>query len=177
MSQIYIPKTTGSTPTVPTSFATDDGTAVPAANVITILGAASIVYDANGISTSGAGSTVTVLLNNRIQGTASTAGAVSADLLTFDLGAAAGVYGFAVAITGFDSFTPSGANYKIDSAARTTGAAGLLLDVDVYPQEEAAFAPSVVTSVVSGNNLIFRVTGVSGLNINWALTGYYEKVL
>jgi len=55
MSQIYVPLTSSS-PSVPTSFDTDNGTATPAANVLNIFGG-------NGIETSGSGNTVTINLN------------------------------------------------------------------------------------------------------------------
>jgi len=53
MSQSGVISVTGSNPTIPTSFVTNAGTAIPAANVLNVLGAGSI-------TTSGAGSTVTI---------------------------------------------------------------------------------------------------------------------
>lgn len=51
MSQIY--KSVSSTPSVPTSFVENTGTAVPAANILNVLGGA-------GITTSGSGNTITI---------------------------------------------------------------------------------------------------------------------
>lgn len=60
MSQIYIPVTAGTLPSsVPTSFPTNSGTAVPIANVLDILGT-------GGITTSGAGDVVTVTAGGTI---------------------------------------------------------------------------------------------------------------
>lgn len=55
MSQIFKPLTSGGPipPNIPTSFVTNNGTAVPAANILNVLGG-------NGATTSGSGNTVTV---------------------------------------------------------------------------------------------------------------------
>lgn len=59
MSQIFVNKDISLTPTVPTSFVEDAGTAIPALNVIDIKGTA-----AQGISTSGAANVVTITASN-----------------------------------------------------------------------------------------------------------------
>ena len=177
MSQAGSINLAGGTPAVPTTFVTNSGNAVPVANTLNILGNDTDVYNANGITTQGAGDTVTVLLNNRVQGTTTTAGAVTADVITFDCGATPGVFLLSVKIVAFDSVTPSGAAFKIDVAVRTDGAAATVIDSDLYPQKEVATTASTVTAVASGNNAIIRVLGVAGLNMNWSASGYYERVL
>ena len=176
MSQVYLASTAG-TPSVPTSFTTDDGTAVPVANNLNLLGDDSTVYNANGISTDGTGDTVTILLNSRLHGTGTTSGAVTADVITFDLGATPGVFRSQMNICAFESGTPSGAAFGLDVAVRTTGAAATLIDEDLYPQREAALTVATVNAVVSGNNLIIRVTGVAALDINWVASGTYERAV
>jgi len=55
MSQIYKPLTSGGPlpPAIPTSFVTDNGVAIPSANILNVVGG-------NGTTTSGSGNTVTI---------------------------------------------------------------------------------------------------------------------
>lgn len=59
MSQVYKPLTSSGPipPIIPTSFVTDSGTAVPAANILNVFGG-------TGAATSGSGNTITVTVKN-----------------------------------------------------------------------------------------------------------------
>lgn len=57
MSNTQLATTTGSMPSVPTSFVTDDGTAIPALNILNVIGG-------SGIETSGSGNTITIEVIN-----------------------------------------------------------------------------------------------------------------
>jgi hypothetical protein len=165
MSQAGIINPSGM-PAVPTTFVTDSGNATPALNVINIVTPGG---GTTGISTSGAGNTITITLTDTsISGTGQTIGAVTADVITFPLGAVPGNYVFDVKVTGFESTTPAGASYTIEAGVTTTGAAAVLLPNQVPDEMEAAvLIPADASVTVAGNNMIVRVTGVAGLTITW----------
>lgn len=75
MSQIY--KTVASTPSVPTTFVTDSGNAVPAANILNVLGG-------DGIETSGAGNTITITSTGVVSNYVSVTGPTTYDVTATD---------------------------------------------------------------------------------------------
>ena len=104
-------------------------------------------------------------------GTAQTVGAVTADVITFPMGAVAGTRAFDVTVAGFEATGPSGVGYSIIASVRTTGVAGTLIPTpDITNNEDAALAAASGTVVVVGNDAIVRVTGVAGLTIEWSAT-------
>lgn len=159
MSQIFAD--VSADPAVATTYVTDDGNAVPVANILNVLGG-------DGVSTVGSGNTVTIELDGTCDGSGTTVGATTVDLCTIDAGAVPGCYTLQVQVAGFDSATPSGASYVLTNGVRTTGAATVLTGTtDKTVNEEAAIAAANSDIVVSGNNIIIRATGVAGLTINW----------
>lgn len=181
MSQIYKAVTAGTLPpSVPTSFVTDfNSPAVPAANILDVFGSDTTVNNVNGIQTDGSsGSNIlTIQLTNRLQGTGSTVGATTADLVTFSLGATPATYVLEANFAAFESATPSGAGYSLFGTVRTTGiVASLVGTPDKINNENAALLACTADIVVSGNNAILRVTGTAGLTVNWAVVGYYVMV-
>ena len=167
-----------STPTVPTTFTTDSGNATPAANVINFLGIDSTENNANGISTSGSGNTVNVILTNRVQGSdAGIVGATTSDLVTLAAGATPGTYTFDIRGSAFESTTPAGAGFHIRGSARTTGAATSLIgSPDMITNKDAALAASNLDIVVSANNIIVQATGVAGLTTSFNTTGLFTFI-
>ena len=162
-------------PTVATSFVTDSGVAVPAANILNVLGADTTANDVDGIITTGAGNTVSVTLTNRIPGAATTTDAVTPQTLyTFPMGATPGTYTFFVRIAAYNTTDALGAGYTSFAIVRTTGAAGTLLGATVaIADEEGAMSGVLVTNNVSGNNYVLEATGLAGKTINYvALTEY-----
>lgn len=156
------------------------GAVPPTANNINVVGDANAsVSNVTGTSTSvgnpGA-STITWSSYGYI-GAGSTVGAVTADLITLGLGAAAGAYHIVAQVVGFESTGPSGTAYWTLGAVKTTGVAATEIGTqqETYV-EDAALAATDLDIVASGNNVIVRVTGVVGLTIDWRATLNYIRV-
>ena len=164
MSQIY--KSTEGSPTVATTYVTDSGNAVPAANILNVLGS-------NGITTSGAGNTVTISLDNACETTGQTVGATTDNITCIDLGATPGTYSFRINVAGFVSAgtdAGDGCGYFFTGVARTDGAAATVIPTeDKFVVEDAAIIDCDVSLSASGNNLVVDVTGVAGDTIEWAV--------
>jgi len=134
--------------------------AQPAAASLTSTGG-SIVF------TAGAG-TLNLETAGHAAGTGSTVGALTADIITLNLGAVASSYSLVFNVGSFESSGPSGGSYRVQAAVRTDGAsASLIGSVDVFTISDAAISTAIVTVIVSANTAILRVTGVAALTINW----------
>jgi len=178
MSQIIKNLSSGPVPpSVPTSFVTDSGTAVPAANVLNDLGNTSTSNNNNGITTTGSGNTVTTLLTNRIGATTTTVNATLTTIATFSLGAIPGVFSFEGRFSGFIPASGRGGTYFFEGSARTDGATATEIgsDVDVV-FEDVAMAASDVFFTTSGNNVLLQVQGILGATINWRVLSDYTFV-
>lgn len=169
-------------PTVATTYTTDSNSpAIPAANNLNVFGGDQTFNDANGVVTVGStgGPTLTVTLSNRLRGSGTTIGAVTTDLVTFPLtgptiGTVPGAIVIDAQVVAFESTTPASAGYALFGTVRGTGAATVLVGTpDKIVNEEAALATADANIVVSGNNVIIRVTGVVGLTLNWNVVATY----
>ena len=183
MSQIYKSGSGGGgviPPTVPESFVTDvNSPAIPAANILDVVGGTSTSNNTNGIQTDGSsGSNIlTVQLTNRLSGSGTTTGAATTNLVTFALGASAGVYVIEANIAGFNSATPAGCGFSLFGTIRTDGATATLVGIpDKIQNREAALTSTDANITASGNNAIISVTGQIGLNLDWITVAYYVKV-
>lgn len=167
-------------PTVPTTFVTDvNSPAIPAANILNVLGNDTTSNNVNGIQTDGSSgsNTLTVQLTNRIQGVITTNGAATQTIFTFDLGATPASYMFEVNLTGFDTVTPTGTSYWFIAGARTNGITATVYGTNEDFIEDAALAASDVNMTASGNNVLMTVTGVAGVNLNWNAVALYVKAV
>lgn len=112
--------------------------------------------------------TLTISMDGAVLGTGQTIGAVTADLVTINLGATPTTYIIEAKVAGFEATTPTGAGYNLICLARTTGAAATIIGTqDKYVAEEAAAIGCDGNFIAVGNTIVVRVTGVAGLTINW----------
>lgn len=175
MSQIYKSLSGGPVPpAIPTSFVTQNGTAVPAANILIVNAIDSTENNDNGIISkggvvgTGTANEMDIVLTNRATGTVTTADATPTTVLTFALGATPGVYFIEGFIVAFDSTDTAGGAYSFVSGARTTGAAGTEIGTEFKDVlEEAAMATADFAVSVSANNFVVTVTGIAAKTINW----------
>jgi hypothetical protein len=175
LSQIY--KTVASTPSVATTYHTQNGDAVPAANILNIYAADTNEDNDNGIRTIGSGNTVTVQLTNRITGTVTTTDATPTVLVTVSLGATPGVYLVTGDVTAYNTTDSAGASYTFEGAATTTGLVGTEIGNEQKNQfEQAAMADADFELGVSGNNAVITVTGIALKTINWSCLFNYRFV-
>lgn len=147
-------------PSVPTSFVTDSGTAVPAANILNVLGA-------GGVTTAGSGNTVTITFSETtVSGTGTTVGATTADIITVsptDLKAFS-VQGLVV---GYDTANTEMLGGEVIGNGRKNVTVTIVGTPDVTRDEDAGLVTGSFTIVASGANFILRVTGVAGRTIQW----------
>lgn len=121
--------------------------------------------------------TITFTQDTANEGTVTTIGAVTGDVITIALGATPATYAIEARISAFESTTPAGAGYQLFGSVRTTGAAAVLIGTpDFVVNEEAALVAADVDLVVAANNAIIRVTGVAGLTIHWKSFALYTQV-
>jgi hypothetical protein len=164
-------------PTVPTQFTADDATvAVPAANNLNLFTNDSTANNANGIQTTAAGSTVTTLLTNRLQGTGTTTGTGTADVITFTP-TVIGTYSLEYRTAAYNTTSSLGAGYSFFGAIRFDGANSNICDTfDEIVNEEGTMTNVDLAVVVSGANVILRATGYAAQTINWSSVGLYTFV-
>lgn len=167
-------------PSVATSYVTDNGTAVPAANVLIVLGKDSTENNANGIVTkggvagTGTANEVDVVITNRLQGSGSTIGAVTTPIATMNLGATPGNYAFQVYVSGYTATGPAGTAYSILACIRTNGAtATLVATSDETFVEDPSLATSDIQVDVSGNSIVINAIGIVATTIDWNVVSTY----
>lgn len=154
-------------PDVPTEFETQNGTAIPSANLLIVNGIDSTENDLDGIIVkggvvgTGTSNKVDVVLTNRITGTATTTDAVTPQTVySFPLGATPGTYNFFIRIVAYNQTSLLSASYTSFAAVRTTGAAGTLIGESTGMfEEEGAMTAYDVANSITGNTYELIVTG------------------
>ncbi len=170
MSQIIKNLASGPVPpAVPTSFVTDNGTAIPAANVLNVNGADGIVTSAN---PNGSNNLVISFQNSSVD-QATTIGATTADITTVPL-TVAGTYTFESRVAAWTATGPNGAGFSINGVVRSDGVTATLIgDSDGFTHQDTALDDTLVELVVSGNNAIIRVLGQNTFTVNWGAFTVY----
>lgn len=182
MSQIIKNLASGPVPpTVATTYVTDvNSPAIPAANILNVIGGLSIVNTASGVRTDGSSgsNTLTVQITNLQNDSLTTADATPTLLSTFTMPAVAAVQSYEYKISAFNATDSLGASYLIIAGARTTGVAATSLNTaDITTIEEGAMSGCLVTFGATGNTVTVTVTGLAGKTIRWASQLKYTQVI
>jgi len=183
MSQFFVGVTTGALPpVVPTSFQTQNGTGVPAANILIVNGNDSTENNVNGIITkggvvgTGTANEVDVVITNRIQGSTSTVGAATSTIFSFSP-AVVGTYAFEIRIAAYNTTSLLGSGASLFGAIRYDGANVNICDLfDEINNDEGAMSGTdlAVTAVAGTMNL--QAKGYLAQTINWSAVGLYTFV-
>lgn len=188
MSQIYKSSVSSpSPPDVPTTFTTQDGNAVPAANILLVNAYDSTENNDNGITVkggvaagdppgTGASNELDVYLTNRLVGSITTVGAVTSPIITFTP-SVIGTYTLEVRISSYNTTSSLGAGYSMFSAIRFDGVNSNLCGTpDRIVNEEGTMSSANCTITVSGADILVSGVGYAPETINWVAVGLYTFV-
>lgn len=166
MSQIY-KIATGSTPSIPTSFVTDDATtAIPSANILNVLGGTGIeTYADPDLSNN-----LYIKLTNSGFVTTQTIGAVTSEVTVINLGATPSIGIFVSRVVGFNSASNDGVGYVLTASAKTDGVTASIVQAqDKIIFEDVSLLTADANVTVNGNAVTITVLGVAATTIDWVI--------
>lgn len=132
---------------------------------------------AAGIYATTVANAATVILSNRLQGTATSTAAGNADIITFALAGVAASYRFRFDVVGRETTTGDTVGYTLFASYKTDGAAATIVQNEfIDADEDAALTASTIALVPSTNSVILRANGVAGTVINYSAVGSYVQV-
>lgn len=185
MSQVYKSLVSGPVPpAVATSYVTQNGTAVPAANILIVNAFDSTEDNSNGLITkggvvgTGTANEVDIVITNRLtnSGTITTVGLVTTPIITFTP-TVIGTYAIELRVAAYNTTSLLGAGYSVFGSARFDGInSNLCGTADRIVNEEGAMSSANVTFTVSGADIILNAVGYALQTINWSAVGLYTFV-
>ena len=183
MSEFHIISTSAPPPPpVPTQFNTQNGNAVPAANILIINGFDSTENNDNGIISkggvlgTGTANEVDIVITNRLQGTATTVGVSTTPIITFNP-TVIGTYSIEARVCAYNTTSSLGAGYSMFAAIRFDGVNSNLCGTpDRIVNEEGAMSSANCTITVSGGSVFVNGVGYAAQTINWSAVGLYTFV-
>jgi hypothetical protein len=181
MSQAGIINTTvgPSPPDVPTSFEAQIGTAIPAANVLNVIGASVAENDVNGIFTEAnpdGSNNLFIILSNRFNDDLTTTDATTQELSLRSLDVA-GVYTFTIEIAAFNTTDNLGAAYSIFVGYISDGITATKLDAsDQIKNTQPAMNACIVHLNAVGGAMQVTVNGLAGKTIKWNMLATFTFV-
>lgn len=177
MSQFYAGVSSGNLPPeVATSYVTQNGTAVPAANVLTINAIDSSENNDNGIISkggvigTGTANEIDLVLTNRITGSVSTTGVVTSTIMTFTPPVTEGVYDFSINICAWITAGQIGSTYQMLGAVKSDGLgtfATIGTPIRSMRGESGTFDVTQVDVSISGGSILVTATGLGATTIKW----------
>jgi hypothetical protein len=169
-------------PSVATSYVTQNGTAVPASNVLIVNGKNSRENNVNGIITkggvagTGTSNEVDVVVTNRMVGSATTVGVQTSDMVTF-VPTVTGTYSIEGRIAAYNLTSLLGSGYSLFGTIRFDGTNSNLCGTpDLISNEEGAMSTANLTMTVAGANVLISGTGYTGQTINWTAVCLYTYI-
>lgn len=184
MSQIFKPLTSSGPipPIIPTSFPTDDGTAIPALNVLNVNGLDSIENNNNGILTRAdpdLSNNLQIILSNRVLITTTTSdGAGQTQFVNVLTPPVSTGITFKMRVNGYDAINNETSGGELVGAARTS-AGGTLVVIgtnDTFLQEDVALNTTDWDIVDTASPILqARFVGLAGRTITWVALFEYTQ--